>query len=179
MKRDDFLVWEAARIGRWECVAGAVHERRGGTVAANVIIGSVFIALRRQLRAPCRMFQAGMMLTPAGTDDATYPDLLVTCRPAAAAQKAIKSATVIIEASHIDEPESGLRWESFRKITDLRHLVLIYPSRVTIEISSRMGPADSWQHHIIDDLGADLAMPAIGAAIPVRDIYDGTEVAGC
>jgi Uma2 family endonuclease len=175
--RSAFLAWEAAQPDRWELVGGIIKLMAGGRVDHNLVAGNVFAFLHARLRGgPCVPFQQNMKLTPAENEDSTYPDILVTCRTIGGDSPAVETATVIVEvlspASRAYDAED--KWAGYRKIADLRHYVLVDPTRPHVEVYSRAAPEEDWRFRVIEELDAELPLPAIDTAIPLQEMYAGT-----
>jgi Uma2 family endonuclease len=176
--RSVFLAWEAAQPDRWELVGGIIRLRAGGTVDHNLVAGNVFAFLHGRLRGgPCIPFQQNMRLTPAENEDSTYPDVLVTCRPPDGDSPAVATATVEVLSPGTRDHDADEKWAGYRRIDELRHYVLVDPARVKVELYSRDRPDEDWRFRVIDRLEGELPLPAIGLAIPLREIYAGTVVA--
>lgn len=178
--RSAFLAWEAAQPHRWELVGGIIRLMAGGRVDHNLVAGNIFAFLHGRLRGgPCLPFQQNMRLAPAETEDSTYPDILVTCRPPGGDSPAASTATVIVEVlpPGTRDHDGEEKWAGYRRIDDLRHYVLVDPTRAHVELYSRTRPGEDWRFRVIDGIDADLPLPAIDAAIPLREIYAGTATA--
>jgi Uma2 family endonuclease len=178
--RSAFLAWEAAQPDRWELVGGVIRLKAGGRVDHNLVAGNIFAFLHGRLcDGPCLPFQQNMKLTPAENEDSTYPDILVTCRPIGGDSPAVETATVILEVLSPGRRAYNAedKWAGYRKIADLRHYVLVDPLRPHVDVYSRTEPAEDWRFRVVDGLDAALALPAIEAAIPLREIYAGTAAA--
>jgi Uma2 family endonuclease len=178
--RSAFLAWEAAQPYRWELVGGIIRLMAGGTVDHNLVAGNVFAFLHGSLRGgPCVPFQQNMRLTPAGNEDSTYPDVLVTCRPTDGDSPAVETATVIVEvlSPGTRDYDADEKWAGYRRIDELRHYVLVDPARIHVELYSRERPDEDWRFRVMDRLDGELPLAAIGAAVPLREIYAGTAAA--
>jgi Uma2 family endonuclease len=176
----DFLTWEAAQPDRWELVAGIIRLMADGRVDHNLVAGNIFAFLHGRLRGgPCLPFQQNMKLTPAQNEDSTYPDILVICRPVDDGSPSVETATAIVEvlSPGTRAYDAEDKWAGYQKIADLRHYVLVDPTRAHVEVYSRTEPDEDWRFRAIDGLNAELPLPAIDAIIPLRDIYAGTATA--
>jgi len=178
--RSAFLAWEAAQPHRWELVGGIIRLMAGGTVDHNLVAGNVFAFLHGSLRGgPYVPFQQNMRLTPAENEDSTYTDVLVTCRPTKGDSPAVETATVIVEvlSPGTRDYDADEKWAGYRRIEELRHYVLVDPGRIHVELYSRERPDEDWRFRVVDRLDGELPLPAIGATIPLREIYAGTAAA--
>jgi Uma2 family endonuclease len=176
--RAAFLAWEAEQPDRWEFLGGVVEMMAGGRVDHNIVAGNLFFALRLRLRGgPCMPFQQNMKLTPAETEDSTYPDILVTCRPVAGNRPSVATATCLVEvlSPGTREKDASRKWDSYQKIVDLRHYALVDPERPRIALYSRADENAVWIFRVIEGLDAELPLPACGVVIPFREIYADTE----
>ena len=94
---DEFLAWDADQSIKREFVRGEVFAMSGGEDNNDAVAGNLYIALRRHLRGtPCQGFGSNLKLRVEVADCYFYPDLMVTCSPADAAQRLIKRAPVLV-----------------------------------------------------------------------------------
>lgn len=80
----DYLEGEQISPVRHEYVDGRVYAMVGASDVHGLIAGSIFFALRSQLRGrPCQVFIADMKVRVASAQEERfyYPDVLVSCDP--------------------------------------------------------------------------------------------------
>lgn len=139
--REAFLEWESRQRERWELFGGRVKMMDGGSADHNVIAGNVFALLHAALRgSSCRVFQQTMKLAPETTDDVMYPDVFVTCRAFGGKAQTLASATVIVEVMSPSsrEDDYAAKWESYQRIADLRHSLIVSQDAPDAALYSRL-----------------------------------------
>jgi len=168
---DDFLAWEEQQPERYEFVDGVVRMMVGGTAAHNTIINNVAAALRSRLRGSgCRYFTEGMKVV-SPTDQSTYPDVVVTCRPVGNSYGKLTEPALIVEvlSRSTADHDRGAKWEMYRTIPTLANYVLISQYRRSVDLYRRT--AAGWEIVQIEGSGT-IDMPALGCTIDLDEIYE-------
>lgn len=97
MTAEEFLAWDATQTVKHEFVRGEVFAMAGGEDNNNTVAGNLYLALRQHLRGtPCRVFTSDVKLRVDAADCFFYPDLMVTCSAADAAQRLIKREPLLV-----------------------------------------------------------------------------------
>ncbi|MCB1982700.1 MAG: Uma2 family endonuclease, partial [Rhodoferax sp.] len=97
LSADEFLAWEAGQPLRHEFVAGEVFAMAGGEDRNNTVALNLVVALRQSLRgSPCRVYAGDVKLGVEAADAFFYPDLMVTCSAADAADRLVKREPVLV-----------------------------------------------------------------------------------
>jgi Uma2 family endonuclease len=179
MSRDQFLEWEQALEDRAELVNGVIKMMAGGTVDHNRIAGNVYAALRAALAAPCEAFQQNMRLVPRENEDATYPDVLVTCVPHQGGETRIEDATILVEVTSRGTERVDMidKWNGYQQIATLRHYLVVSQNEPLVHVYSRSSLADSWSYRRVADLAEGIELAAVGVRLAMADIYARTRVA--
>jgi Uma2 family endonuclease len=180
MSREAFLEWEESQDERHELVGGVVRMMAGGTVDHNRIAGNVYAALRAALAAPCEAFQQNMRLVPRENEDATYPDVLVTCVPHAGGETRVEDATILVEVTSRGTERVDMidKWNGYQQIDALRHYLVVNQNEALVHVYSRASPAEAWQYRRVADLAEAVELAAVGVRLAMADIYARTRVAG-
>ena len=109
MTADEFLAWDATQFSeRYEFVRGEIFMMTGGVDRNYTVALNLAIALRTHLRGtPCRVYGADVKLRVEAADCFFYPDLMVTCSDADAANRLIKREPVLDGLIHSfdDQPD--------------------------------------------------------------------------
>jgi Uma2 family endonuclease len=118
-----------------------------------------------------------MKLVPVETGDVLYPDVLVTCRPVMGDATAVRSVTVIVEilSSGTRDYDMEAKWESYRRIADLRHYAIIDPTVVDVVMRSRTAVPEEWGEIRLTTLDDSVSLAAIRIELPLSEIYDGID----
>lgn len=176
MSVEEYLTGEQCTEIRHEFLAGDVYAMGGATDRHNIISLNIAAALHGQLRGgPCTVFINDMKvhLRFDQQDYFYYPDVMVACDPADNAPLYRDRPCVIIEVLS-DSTERVDRREklfAFRGIESLRHYVLVDQGKIEVT-SYRRHEGEDWKTSILADPGDKLSLEAIGASIPLEDIYE-------
>ena len=168
---EDFLAWERAQEERYEFVDGIVVMMVGGTIAHATIKGNIHAALHRRLaRSGCRVFVEGPKVVTRSS--VTYPDVVVTCaKDLAAKDDTVPEPVLIVEVlQHSTESvDRGRKWQGYQEITSLRHFVLVSQDEPRVEVYDRTD--SGWGYSVLTRLGDVVALPELGASLPLRAVY--------
>lgn len=173
---EDFLAWEYQQPERWEFVDGEVRMMVGGSFDHNsVALGLASYLRQRLLPRGCRVFMESVKVRAA--DCLTYPDVVVTCMPVRGKDGLLCDATLIAEvlSPSTANYDRGDKWEAYRNLPSLSHYLLIAQDRCCIDLYSRDG--ERWMLTRYDRLDQELPLTALEMAVPLAEIYAGTEVA--
>ena len=97
MTAAEFLDWDATQTLKHEFVGGEVYAMAGGEDRNNTVALNLVVALRQHLHgSACRVYASDMKLRVEAVDSFFYPDLMVTCSPADAADRLIKHEPVLV-----------------------------------------------------------------------------------
>jgi Uma2 family endonuclease len=99
MSAADFLDWEATQTVKHEFVRGEVFAMAGAGKAHVAVSLNVAMALRQHLRgSPCSTFIADTKLRVETADVYYYPDVMVTCSAADAADPmTVREPVLVVE----------------------------------------------------------------------------------
>lgn len=174
---DEFLAWERKQPERWEFVDGEPRMMVGGSFDHNRIALRLAAHLLTRLSPRgCNVFMEGVKLRAA--DCLTYPDVVVSCTPVRGKDDVLFDAVLVAEvlspstANH----DRGDKWEAYRHLPSLRYYLLIAQDRACIDLYSRDG--ERWVLARYDRLDQELPLTALDVAVPLAELYAGTDVAG-
>jgi len=140
----DYLAREAAAAERHEYVAGVAYAMAGAGERHNRIAGNLFAALRSAARGTgCGVYISDMKLRVAGGRAYYYPDVMLSCEPAAP-DAVFKDAPCLVaeilspSTAAIDTRE---KLQAYCAIESLRYYLLIDSERaaVSYRVRSRTG----------------------------------------
>ncbi|MCQ8782305.1 Uma2 family endonuclease [Mangrovibrevibacter kandeliae] len=171
---ETFFRWQTEQEGRYELVGGyPLKMMTGASQRHDVIVTNLLIALGNRLRGGrCRPFTAdGSVETLPG--QIRRPDVGVDCGRLDPDGFAATAPTVVFEVlSPSTRDFDRLRKVvEYKRVETMQHIVIIEPRQPLMTIWSR-GPAGDWSPQSIMGLDGALDLPAIGIAIPLREIYD-------
>lgn len=175
-----FVVWLDDGHGgddRWELVDGAPRMMTRPTLRHQTVSFNVARSLRERLRgSPCQAFMDAVVETLP--DQARVPDVTVDCGKPDLSTRFADEPTVVVEVlspSTRDYDEYDKHAE-FRAVPSVRHIVLIDPDRVGAAVWTR--GEEGWTRAEAHDLGATLALPAIGCDLPLAELYEDAGLEG-
>ena len=97
MTAAEFLAWDEGQTAKHEFVRGEVFLMTGGVDRNYTVALNLAIALRQHLSGtPCRVYGSDVKLRVEAADCYFYPDLMVTCSAADAADRLIKREPVLV-----------------------------------------------------------------------------------
>ncbi len=131
MTADEFLAWDTTQTIRHEFVRGEVIAMAGEHEAHVTAMGNVYNALRQHLKgSPCRTFLTDMKLRVEAADAFYYPDVMVTCSAADAADPLIKrEPTPVVEVLSPSTAayDRGEKFAAYRLLPTLQEYLLMDP----------------------------------------------------
>ena len=129
MTAAEFLAWDATQTIKHEFVGGEVFAMAGGEDRNYTVAGNLYIALRQHLRgSPCRVYGSDVKLQVESAGSYFYPDLMVTCSAADAADRLIKREPVLVVevlSPSTAAYERGDKFASYRQLPSLAEYLLI------------------------------------------------------
>ena len=106
----------------------------------------------------------------------TYPDISVVCGPEEFLPDAyldtLLNPTVLIEvlSRSTEQYDRTDKFLLYRELPSLQHYVLVESQRVLVLVYTRTGPG-SWTLQEYRGRAAEAPLPAIGAALPLAELY--------
>ncbi|MDP1899594.1 MAG: Uma2 family endonuclease [Rubrivivax sp.] len=150
MSADEFLAWDEGQTVRHEFVRGEVFMMTGGEDRNVTVAGNLYIALRQHLRgSPCRVYGLDVKLRVEAADCYFYPDLMVTCSVADAADRLIKREPVLV--AEVLSPSTaafdrGDKFADYRQLPSLVEYLLVDVKRQRCDLH-RKGADGLWVLH--------------------------------
>ena len=186
MTSDEFLEWEARQETKHEFYRGEVFpmvERTamaGGTETHASIIDNVHVALSLAVRPRgCKVYNEAMRLRIDAANLYTYPDLSVVCgdaRFADARRTALLNPVVLVEvlSPSTETYDRTTKWGFYTQIPSLQVYLIVSQDSPAVDVYTRDG--DGWR--IVRTTEGDAFLPALDAALPLAEIYDGVAFPG-
>jgi Uma2 family endonuclease len=129
MTAAEFLAWDATQTLKHEFVGGEVFAMAGGEDRNATAAGNLYIALRQHLRgSPCRVYGSDVKLRVDTADSFYYPDLMVTCSAADAADRLIKREPILLVevlSPSTAAYDRGDKFASYRQLPSLAEYLLV------------------------------------------------------
>lgn len=172
-----FLAWEAKQKLRHELIDGIVYQMAGGTRAHDLIAANVIATVHGQLAgSPCQVHGSNLKVR-SPLDAIMYPDAFVRCGPVPDDVTIVDDPVIVVEVFS----ERTRHYDIFAKrralhaIPSLRHLLLIEPERVLVELETRQ-PA-GWLVRLFQRLEDVVEIDEPRLSLPLRAVYAGTALA--
>lgn len=173
---DHFLAWEEAQEERYERVGGVITMMTGGTHDHAMLKVNAYVALRRApKRAGCTAIPEGVKLRSA-KGDYFYPDAFVVCGETVPGRQSLaERAVVVVEvlSPSTERRDRGVKRRAYQAIASLEHYVLVSSASVLVEVFSRRADGSWSDYAVYTEPGDQVLLPAIEAALPMAEIYDG------
>lgn len=174
MSARDFLAWDAAQTMRHEFVAGEVFAMAGAASEAHVTVaGNLYVALRQHLAGtPCRTFITDMKLQVEAADAFFYPDVMVSCSAADAADPLVKRDPVLLV--EVLSPataayDRGDKFAAYRKLPGLREYLLVDTDSRRCDLY-RKGADGLWVLHPFEP-GQALRLESVALDLPAALLW--------
>ncbi len=172
MTQDEFFAWAQAQDGRYEFDGFQPHAMTGGSGNHARIAGNINFELRSQLgqAGPCEALpEAGVQTVDKAV---RYPDALVSCTPFDGRQHLIPSPVIVFEVvspSSIRE-DRILKPDEYALVPSIKRYVIVEQAVVGLTVLWREHD-EPWRFQTLKS-GDILALPEIGAEIPVDSLYE-------
>jgi Uma2 family endonuclease len=150
MTADEFLAWDTTQTIKHEFVRGEVFAMAGAHEAHVTATMNVAMALRQHLKgSPCRTFLTDMKLRVEAADAFYYPDVMVTCSAADAADPLIKREPVLVVevlSPSTAANDRGEKFAAYRLLPTLQEYLLVDPAARRCDLYRR-GADGLWVLH--------------------------------
>jgi len=177
---------------RFELLGGVPVAMAPATLRHEMIASNIQACLDRQIRSRgCRSHRDAGLTTGEEADFLPQPDIMVRCGPVDDRRRWVSDPVVVVEVLSNSTMADDRGYKLQRYLSDfptLRHVALVYQDEVRIELWSREreGPwgqeslQERWHENVPVVLRArtdSLDLPAVGAAVPLAEIYDDVALA--
>ena len=164
---------------KYELIDGVLYDMAGGTPTHARIQGSIVGALGPRLRGkPCRPYGSDLRVGLSRRTYA-YPDASVICGKPETAEEdrnTVVNPTVVFEvlSPSTADYDRGRKRVLYQGLPTLKTLVLVDPDETAVEVFDRR-PDGSWIQRAYSGLDAIIPLPAIGAELPLAELYEGVD----
>ncbi|MDP1901540.1 MAG: Uma2 family endonuclease [Rubrivivax sp.] len=176
MTAEEFLAWDEHEAVRHEFVCGEVFAMAGAEDRHATVSLNVAMALRNHLRgSPCRTYLAEVKLRVEAADCYVYPDVMVTCSAADAAQPLIKrEAVLVVEVLSPSTAayDRGTKFAAYRQLASLAEYLLIDLDSQRCDLYRKGGdglwvlhPSEADQPVVLASVGLTLSAQALWAEV--------------
>ncbi|MFO0762203.1 MAG: Uma2 family endonuclease [Byssovorax sp.] len=178
---DEYVELERLAETKSELVNGEIYAMSGAKPRHNAIALNIAAALHGRLRAqssPCRVFGSDQRIRSEATGMNTYADATVACGPQFHAKygEALTNPKVIVEvlSKSTENYDHGAKFAHYRTIPGFIEYVLVSQRKPQVEHFRRLQEGQ-WLLTVLEGDDAVLELPSLDCAIPLRDIYAGTD----
>jgi Uma2 family endonuclease len=168
----EFLAWEERQPLRHEFDGSRPVAMTGGTRAHATIQANLAIAIGGRLRGgPCRFYGSDLKIR-TGDDHIRYPDGFVACTTGDSTSTVVSDPVVIFEVlspatAAVDRIAKAREYQATPSV---QRYVMLEQDRIGATVYARAG--DGWTHEILI-AESMLALPEIGVALPLAELYEG------
>ena len=173
MTADEFLAWDEGQTIKHEFVRGEVFAMAGGEDRHYSVALNLAVALHQHLRgSPCRVYGSDVKLRVEAADGFFYPDLMVTCSAADAADRLVKREPVLVV--EVLSPSTaafdrGDKFAAYRQLPSLAEFLLVDIDARRCELY-RKGADGLWVLHPTQGDEA-LQLASVGLTISAQDLW--------
>ena len=173
MTADAFLDWDLNQPeARHELIDGAPRAMTGAGRRHDRIVVNGLASLYALLRGGrCEVFTADVAVRiPNG--NVRRADLGIDCGPSEDRMTHAGAPRLLVKVlSPSTRPfDPARKLEDYRAIAALDYILLVDPAAPEVILWSR-DATRAWRHEVIEGLAATIALPALGLALPLADLY--------
>lgn len=178
---EEYVALERRAETKSELVNGEIIAIPGTRPRHNALTVNVMIGLGTRLRAqgsPCLVLNSDQRIRSDATTLNTYADVVVACSPRfhAKYRDALVNPTVIVEvlSRSTEGYDRGAKFAHYRTIESFAEYVLVWQRARRVEHFKRL-ESGQWLLTLLEGDEALLELPSLGCAIPLGEIFAGTE----
>ncbi len=174
--KEEYLEMEAAAAYKSEYYQGEIFAMSGGTRKHSIICINLYRTISEATyHNDCVLFESNMKLEIAEADAYVYPDVMVVCGDAEAAENTpdpISNPILVIEvlSPGTESFDRGLKFEYYKTVPTLKEYVLVSQSKPKIEVFFR-GNENLWTYTIVEGLDKTVFLQSLDYEIALKEIY--------
>ena len=176
---EEYFDLERSSDARYEYWDGEIYCMSGVSEAHAQIESNLNLALRLSLRErPCRVFPANMRIKVPSLPPYRYADLSVTREKPVfetiGGVDALTNPSLIIEvlSDSTEAYDRGDKFTHYKSIPAFREYLLVAQHRAHITQFVKR-PDGSWGYSEVNELSAELLLPALESGLRLEDVYQG------
>jgi Uma2 family endonuclease len=170
----EFEAWHARQPERWEFIDGQPRLMAPASMKHTIIKNNVGFALRQALTdLGCTALVDGPQIL---TDEiSAIPDVVVTCSAIDLSTPVIAEPVIIVKvmSPYSEADDAGRKWFSYRKISSLKHYLVLSQDERVVQVHSRSG--DLWRERFVSSGAIELDDPPV--RLEVEAIYAASDIA--
>ena len=181
MTIEEYLAYENASPDKHEYYKGEVFAMSGAKVDHDRIVGNTFGTIWSFLNGKnCNPHTSDLRIYVEQKELFTYPDISIFCEDIITRNDDKMNAinpTALIEilSPSTKNYDIGPKFSLYKSITSLREYILIDSESINIK-AFFINQAGEWQLKEYYNIGETLWMQTVQMQIPLRSIYEGTEL---
>ncbi len=172
MTQDEFFAWAQAQDGRYEFDGLQPVAMTGGSRTHARISGNILVELHNRLRGnACEPLNGDAGIQTIG-EAVRYPDCVVSCAPDHDRDRLVSTPVIVFEVvspSSIRE-DRILKPDEYALVPSIKRYVIVEQAVVGLTVLWRESD-EPWRFQTLK-AGDTLALPEIGAEIPVDRLYE-------
>lgn len=174
-----FFAFEQSRPPeeKWELLFGQLFLTAGGTMRHSQICANLIAALHLRLRGTnCIVYTSDASVSAEEIDTSVYPDVVVRCGDALGGERTMRDPTAIIEVASpsSEHRDAGAKLEAYTLIPSVQLYAIVRQDEWRVEVWRRAS-AEEWDKEVLKRAESALALPTLGVAVPLAEIYDRVE----
>ncbi|QDK79445.1 Uma2 family endonuclease [Spirosoma sp. KCTC 42546] len=171
---DEYLEFEKNSEVKHEFVDGILLEMPGESKKANIIAGSIYMALRLGLKGkPFEVYNHDVKLRTVPGRKYRYPDIMVVPTDDVDDTHVVHRAIVTVEVT--SENSSGVdhdeKFHEYIGIPSIECYLIVSQAELLVEVYQRTGT--KWEYAFYTDLTDSFDVRALGITMQVGDVYEG------
>ena len=169
MSLDEFLAWERQQDKKYEFDGVGPVAMTGGTLGHRRIAYSLTVALNAALAAgTCEALDGDVKIIVA--DRVRYPDVVVTCTPAADREDIVPEPIVVVEVTSPSTARTDRQQkvDEYRRTPSIQHYLILEQDHVGGVLFTRDGL--EWREQSIAG-AATILFASLNVEIPLSEVY--------
>jgi Uma2 family endonuclease len=178
---EEYLAMEEQSMEKHEYYKGEVFAMSGTKVPHNIIAMNLSRDIATHLRGkPCKPFNSDQRIYIEKNGLFTYPDISVVCGKTETRNNDnwnILNPTIIIEilSASTKNYDRGDKFKLYRDIPFLKEYILVDSESISIE-AFFINNNNHWELREYRDIADELWIENIQLSIPLKDVYEGTDL---
>jgi len=179
----EYLELENAATIKHEYYQGELFAMSGAKMPHNRVAKNLLVSLELKLKGkPCEPFGSDTRIHIEKNTLFTYPDISVICgKPVSLDNDELNflNPTVIFEvlSPSTREYDRNEKFRLYQDIPILKAYILVEPEAINIE-AWHLDEQGNWILKVHNNINEILQIPAINTSLELKEIYEGTEIAG-
>lgn len=178
---DEYLELENASAEKSEYYKGEIFAMAGAGGQHNIITSNLLTNLGYKLKGKsCKPFGSDLRIHIEKNTLFTYPDISIICGEMKSLNNDdlnFLNPSIVLDvlSSSTKTYDGGSKFKLFRDIPTLKEYILVDSEAIGIE-AFHINGHNLWELHEFNNIDETLYLPTIQVSLPLREIYEGTEL---